>query len=907
MGVEYRVLGPLEVVRDGEPVTVSAPKERALLVQLLLRANAPVSVERLAEALWGEREPPSAVKLLQLYVSNLRKVLGREAVLTAADAYRLDARPPELDSLRFLELLDEARAARGRGRARVASDVLVQALSLWRGSEVAGGTDGADAAHLEELRLQCLEERLTLLVELGAHDEALPGLTAMFAAEPLRERPLAQLMLALYRSGRQADALAVFREARRTLDERLGLEPGEELRTLERAILRQDPVIALPAAPERAARPPAAATPLIGRDRERAELRALVRRDDVRLISLVGAGGSGKTRLALALAADADDLFANGVALVELGAVRDPTFVLAATAAALGVVEKPGERLERAIIDALADRELLLVLDNFEHVIDAGPLLLDLLGGAPQLTLVVTSRRVLHLSGEQVFTVQPLPDADAVTLFLTRASAGDAARSVPEADLDAIREICRRLDGLPLAIELAAARARVLTARQLLDRLRASISVLAAGQRDLPARQQTLRDTLAWSVALLARDEQASLANLSVFAGGCSLDAAARVADAGLDRLATLVDHSLLRRVDAGDEPRFQMLETVREFAAEQVVEERPRLERAHAAYFAELAEAAELRGPEQQRWLEILDRERDNLRTALDHAATAEDVELELRLVGALWRFWWLRGELAEGRGRLEHAISRASGSPPELVAQAVAGAAGIAWSQGDARAARSLATDGVRAAGAGIHDVAALYCHTVLGLLARDDGDFGSATHHLHESASIAARLGRESDVHVAKMNLGSVAFDSGDYDTAVELWEEVLAYHRGQNAEEGIAIALLNLGLAAYRLGDHAPARERFAAAETLFDRIAFREYHVHALHGLAAATAALGRAEEAARLLRRAADLIAAGGEPAVAFAADLAPHAEAEARALIGDDAFDAAFSTATGAATPSSG
>jgi tetratricopeptide (TPR) repeat protein len=321
-------------------------------------------------------------------------------------------------------------------------------------------------------------------------------------------------------------------------------------------------------------------------------------------------------------------------------------------------------------------------------------------------------------------------------------------------------------------------------------------------------------------------------------------------------------------------------------------------LEHTHATYFAGLAETAQLRGPDQQRWLEILDRERDNLRAALDHAAAAEEPELEVRLATALWRFWWLRGELAEGRGRLEHAIARGSGSPVELIAQANAGAAGIAWSQGDANAAKILARKGLRVA-EGIDGVAALSCYTVLGLLARDDGDFASARHHLQESASMAARLGRESDVHVAKMNLGSVAFESGDYDSAVELWQEVLAYHRGRQAEEGIAIALLNLGLAAYRLGETAAACERFAGAETLFDRLAFREYHVHALHGLAAATAAEGRAEEAARFLGRAAELIAAGGEPGVAFAADLAVQAEAQARAQIGDEAFDATFVTAT--------
>ena len=300
MGLQYRILGPLEVVRDGEPVVVSAPKERALLVLLLLRANELVSVERLGEALWPERQPRSAVKLLQLYVSNLRKVLGVEAVLTSPGAYRIDVRTVELDSLQLPgHARRRARRACPRPRPRRLRR-LRSGLVLWRGSEVAGGTEGVEAAHLEELRLQCLEERLTLLVELGAHDEALPGLKAMCAEQPLRERPRAQLMLALYRAGRQADALAVFRERGAALDDELGLEPGEELRTLERAILRHDPALASPAAPERGFRLPAAPTQLIGRDHERAELRALVQREEVRLVSLVGAGGSGKTRLALA-------------------------------------------------------------------------------------------------------------------------------------------------------------------------------------------------------------------------------------------------------------------------------------------------------------------------------------------------------------------------------------------------------------------------------------------------------------------------------------------------------------------------------------------------------------------------------------------------------------------------------
>lgn len=904
MPTDYRILGALEIAKDGNSLTVSAPKERLLLLSLLLRPNAVVPVDELGEALWGPDPPSSGAKLVQLYVSNLRKLLGRDSITTSAPGYRLDVDADALDSHRFSRLLAEGRDARANGHDRLAAMLFERALSLWRGSALADAQyadfAAAEARRLEELRLTCREELLAARLALGEHERVITELAGLSAEHPLREQLRMQLAIALYRAGRQAEALDVLRDARRALHEQLGLDPSDALRALERAILQHDPELAAPPkAVTSVARLPAITTSLIGRERELGDLRALVQRPDVRLLSLVGAGGTGKTRVALALATDCHGLFADGVAFVELAPLNAPELVLPAIAHALGVAESQEESLETAVARWAADRELLLVLDNLEHVTSASASLLHLLDAAPRLTIVVTSRRVLHVSGEHVFPVQPLGTEDAVALFLERAQAADASLAPTQGVIDDIRGICERLDGLPLAIELAAARLRLLTAPQLLERLGERLAVLTSGPRDLPARQQTLRHTLEWSAALLSPDERRDVAGLAVFAGGCSLDAAAGVVGVDLDGLGALVDHSLLQREPAAREPRFRMLETVREYGLELLGTDRPKLERAHAAYFADLAESAELVGSEQQRWLETLDEEQDNLRVAIDRAASSGDAELELRLAGALWRFWWLRGALAEGLAHLEQAIEHGQNAPPQLVAQACRGAAGLAWSRGALVRARELAERGLEAAAVSGDGVVELSCHTVLGLVARDEEDYERARSHLEQSSAIATTLGREGDVVVAKMNLGTVAFDSGDHASGVRLWEDVLVYHRTNANDEGIGFALLNLGVASYFLERMQEARARFGEAETLFARIGFREHFAHALQGIAAVDAADGHALSAARLLGRATRLLAETGAAETNFDVALPRNAEASARAQLGDEAFEVAL-----AATP---
>ena len=538
---------------------------------------------------------------------------------------------------------------------------------------------------------------------------------------------------------------------------------------------------------------------------------------------------------------------------------------------------------------------MLLVVDNLEHLADAGTALTRLSATAPGVTFVITSRRVLHLSGEHVFPVPPLAEDDAVELFVQRAHSLQptfALTSENEAD---VRDICRRLDGLPLALELAAARTVTLTPRALLERLTERLSVLTGGPRDLPARQQTLRETLDWSANLLEEHERRALARMAVFPGGCTLEAAETVCEADLDVLSTLIDHNLAHRADAGGEPRFTLLETVREYALELLGSARREAERALALYFRDLVEPADLSGHDQQRWVTRLDAELDNVRAALNYSAEFDDAATEWRLLSNFWRYWWVRGYLAEGRARLEACLTRGRDGAPRDIHRVLNGGAALAWAAGDYGRARILATEGLartRAAGDSQEEAAAL---NVLGIVAKDTGDFESARRHLGELESVATAAGLELHAITAKLNLGAVALDSGDPAGGIPLFEEALAYHRRHGLTEGVGFGSLNLGQAAYRLGRYETARERFDEARTAFDSIGFRELVARALQGLAAVEAKNGSPYEAARLLGYAGALVEEVGASPKEFDVALVSEVETEARGRLGDDGFDAAY------------
>jgi predicted ATPase/DNA-binding SARP family transcriptional activator/peroxiredoxin len=641
--MEFRILGPLEVLVDRHQVVVSGDKQRALLALLVVNANRALSAAALIDELWGERPPSSAAKTLQAHISRVRKALGQGFVdggegliVTREHGYELRIDREMVDSLRFERLVSEARSKSAAGRVPEALSVLEEAVSLWRGQPLAEFAHErfaeVEISRLEELRIGALEELIDAKMALGRHAEVIGEVETLIARHPYRERLRAQLMLALYRADRQAEALDAYRNARRQLVDELGIEPGHELRELHEAVLAQDRSLE----PATAALPlqgtdarsglPSPANPLIGRHMELAAVRALLE-GGARLVTVTGAGGSGKTRLALELAHSLAEESTRAVFFVPLAPVRDPGLLPGAIVSACGLREASSGSERETIKRALAAGPALLMLDNFEHLASSASLAADLLAACPQLQIVVTSRVSMHLSGEHEYPLAPLPLADAIALFTERAR---AVRPEFAADGSVLGAICGRLDCLPLAIELAAARSRLLSSQELLDRLEHRLQLLTGGPRDLESRQQTLRATIEWSFELLDPDAQQLFARLAVFTGGCTLEAAERVCGASLDGLGSLLDQNLLRRSDLAGESRFWMLETVREYALERLAVT-TNLEdacRPYADYYIALARqriAEHDHG--QHAALDTLERDLDNVRTALAFSHDAGSV----------------------------------------------------------------------------------------------------------------------------------------------------------------------------------------------------------------------------------------------------------------------------------------
>ena len=806
------MLGPLEVRRDGEPVTVRRGRPRRLLISLLLRRGGAVSPATLIDQLWGDDQPVNADNALQLLVSSLRRALagtGAHVERTTA-GYRLVVDPDGVDAFRFERLVRAAQATGDPGeRSRLTAD----ALALWRGAPLAEAAEDefavGDVVRLEELRLTAEELRLEALLALGRHDTALPDLDRAVRAWPFRERFAGLHALALYRSGRQADALAALERTRGVLAEELGLDPGPDLRRLEEQILRQDPQLDPPrpaddevaappsAAPERPSPRPAPVpeplTPLLGRDDEVAGLRELLASH--RLVTVTGPGGTGKSRLA----AEAVRAVDGPVWWCELSPVGADEQVPRAVAAATGIAgADPVEALRRAI----ADRPALLVLDTCEHVLTgAATLARALLTSCPALRIVATSRRPLGLAGEVLRPLAPLalPLADdavaverspAARLFRDRAAAVRPGFVVDERNAAAVARICSLLDGLPLALELAAAAAAALSpaaiADLLADRLR-----LVGGTEEQPDRHAGLRAAIGWSYGLLSAEEALFFERLSVFAGPFPVEVAAEVAGAGLtgdglDLLLRLVGHSL---VAVAGEDRFRLLDTIRAFAGERLAQRGTGEQRAvherHARWYLAFARDADagIRGADQAGWLADLRVAVPDLRTALEFCLgpPAADPATGAALVWALSWYWSFDGAFAEACGWIESALT------------------------------------------AGPHDVrTGALLRLAAGTHAESLGRLAEAERECAEAAAVFAGLGDARGEAESLLRVGTVRWVRGDLEGAARAQERAAALYRGIADHAGAGLALVLRARTALEARDLPGARCWLAEADEVLPR-------------------------------------------------------------------------------------
>lgn len=774
------VLGPLDVTVDGVAVDLGPKKQRAVLGVLAALAPAPVSVERLVDEIWGDGGPANPLRSLQVYVSSLRSALGEygDRLVTEGRAYRLlvgDEHGVEVDAETFSRLVAEAAAEPDPARAAEQAE---QALALWRADEAWQDLRdlpviGPVVVALEAERLAAAAVRARSLLALGRHRELVPWLEPLVEQHPLHEELRGHLMLALHRSDRQADALAVYAAGRETKADETGLDPGEDLQRLQTAILGDDPALRVEDVELRSRRHlPAPVTALVGREPEIATLTAMLRDPAHRLLTLTGPGGIGKTRLGIAsahaLAADHPD----GVWFVALDALHDHRLVAGAVADTLGV-EVAGSDLTGALSSYLRDRRLLLVLDNFEQVDDAAPLVAELLAAAPGLRVLVTSRVPLRVYGERVMPIEPLAPTDAVPLFVERARAVDHRF---DADPDVVAELCEQLDRIPLAIELVAARTDELPLEVLQKQLanRQALDLAADGPRDRTSRQRTLRDAIAWSVALLPDALAQGFARLGIFDGGFSADAAEAVAGVSASDLVTLVRASLVVRT----EDRYRVLETIREYAVEQLGPDTDEVADRHATWFLDFLVGTEGNQGTVHAWVALVHPDRANLRVAAARlAATADRDDPRgsrlLRMSPSLGRYLYHAGPGSEDVEWLLRALELAPDADPHTRGQ-------TSYALAICRAEQGLTDEAIR------------HCRTAYDLLMSTGDSLWGAR---------------------ALNSLAGIVHDDGRVAEAAPLMDESIALRRGL-PELSMAIPLSNRARNAIQLGDTAKARECLA---------------------------------------------------------------------------------------------
>ena len=895
--MEFAVLGPLEVRTASGAVPIRRGLPRTLLIALLLRPGQTVSSDVLVELLWREDEVPrNPANALQTQISYLRKTLatgepaGATLLETRAGGYALVTDRANVDAHRFESTIkhfapiDSLRSSEALSTALHEVDA---ALDLWRGDPLEDVADAdfarGEITRLNELQWVATERRVDLLLRLGRHAEASGILAELVRRLPLRERFHEQLVLALYRSGRQAEALRAFEDARKTLAEELGLDPGPDLRALERAVLQQDraldwvaptsehaapPQVAVdsPSAPSESAstrgRLPAPVSGLIGRDSELTRLAELL--GGHRALTLTGPAGAGKTRLALALAArDSERVW-----YVDFSPIDDPALVGATCATATGVTLAPGDDPAQVIADTLAAQRGLLVLDTCEHVLTAaGQLASRVLRAAPHVRVLATSRRALGLTGEFAWPVPPLalPPTDAVNvtdivshasvrLFVERAQAVRPDIEIDDRSAADIAAICLALDGLPLAIELAAARTDLLSPAAIRSRLTDRFDLLVDGGVDAAERQQTLRAAIDWSYELLTSEQRVFFARLGVFAGGFDLDAALTVAGAGLTKplelLSSLVKQSMITRAGAD---RYRLLDTLRAYALGVLADlDADDTRGRHASYFTELAERGELaiRGAEQMEWLDRFRSDVNNFRAALEWSLLTGEVGRAARQAGALAWFWTLDGMLTEAIDHLER-LAGLDDLPAAVRSKCMWGYALLAASLGQLETARDAGylaaelgrkSDDAASTAYGLN--AAALAEWALGHLDR------SLDAH-HEAIHLLTTVDDQWGLAVCKVLLARTLFDRHDPAASV-VADEGAEHARRCGDLHVLGIALTQIAQISLADGDVARAVTAATEALELQEHIGYTEGTVSALHVLGHAHRASGNAEVARNL-------------------------------------------------------
>jgi predicted ATPase/DNA-binding SARP family transcriptional activator len=925
--MEYRILGSLEVTHGGSTVVIGGPRHRRLLSVLLMFADEVVSSDRLIDALWGEHPPSSAHAMVHVRVSEVRSALRRarpdkaSCILTRGGGYELRIGNDELDRQRFEALVAAGRAATTRGELQIASERLRQALALWRGSAYADVADlafaAAEIAHLEALHLTALENRLGVDLAMGRHDEVIAELEPLVVAHPLRERFWYQLMLAKYRVARQGEALETYQTARRVLMEGLGVEPGPELRRLHAAILQHDAELELqPSAEEARHNLPAEVSSFVGRAWELAELQEQLKKH--RLVTVVGVGGAGKSRLLVEAARRYRRTFPGGCWLVELAPLSQPGLVAHAVARVIGLRESPERPVLDQLVDHLTTSQTLLLLDNCEHLIDeAAELAKQLLRSCDGLRVVATSRERLGITGEVLLPLAGLTVpadeeqglngiavAESVQLFAQRASAALPGFRLDGSTVVSVAEICRRLDGLPLAIELAAIRVNALGVKELASRLDHRFTLLNHGDRTALPRHQTLRAVVEWSYNLLGIAERSLFDQISIFVGGFDLDAAQAVCGEPpgetASAIARLVDQSLLMAdTTTSQGNRYRQLETIRAYGIERVNEtgRTGLLQERHATYFLSFAQpAAEgLRGPDQAQWLDRLEAEHSNLRAALEWSINAEVAEIAVGLAGSLYPFWDLHGHYREGQHWLAAALALSGEVRPSMRARALMGSATLAVIQGDLDHAASACVEALELSSRASDPAGLAHAQQYLGLGAIFADDIDTAQGLLDQSLGNARLAGDLWLEGWALTFLSAAKVAQGEYDVAARLSSVCEAVSREAGDPECVAWALLLTGMATWLSGDHIGSTASLWEALRSFERLG-------ALWGLSvvlflSAQLAQARAQEERHIQllgasERVRSSVGAGMVPFVGRWLDNNLNA---ARARLGDERFERAW------------